>query len=221
MAQRVAMLIALTLLAGLPSTSVAADAEGSARKSRIAKSVRLKSFGSCAALVRYGRRHVRLGVGAPPPIAAPEPLLGPQPRGVPAPDGVAAPGAEDVSGDSGTNVQEAGVDEPDLVKAGRGVIFVITANRLHAVKADGLEELGSLELEGWGHQMLLDGGRLLVISQTAPYGALPTPYDGPVASGDFVPGYAAAVTQLKEIDVSDPAAMKVHATERIRGEHLS
>jgi uncharacterized secreted protein with C-terminal beta-propeller domain len=225
MAKRVAVITALTLLAGLPGTSLAVDADSSARKSRIAKSVRLKSFGSCAALVRYGRRHVRLGVGAPPPIAAPEPLLGPQPRGVPgptAPESDAAPGAEDTSGDSGTNVQEPGVDEPDLVKAARGLIFVITANRLHAVRADGLEELGSLELEGWGHQMLLDGNRLLVISQTAPYGADPTPYgDGPVPSGDFVPGFAAAVTQLKEIDVSDPAAMKVRATERIRGEHLS
>ena len=225
MAKRVAAITALMLLAAVPGTSFAVDADGSARKSRIAKSVRLKAFGSCAALVRYGRRHVRLGVGAPPPIAAPEPLFGPQPRGVPvppAPDSVAAPGAEDTSGDSGTNVQEPGVDEPDLVKAARGLIFVITANRLHAVRADGLEELGSLELEGWGHQMLLDGTRLLVISQTAPYGADPTPYgDGPVTTGDFVPGYAAAVTQLKEIDVSDPAAMKVRATERIRGEHLS
>jgi hypothetical protein len=225
MAKRVAAITALTLLAGFPSTSIAVDADSSARKSRIGKSVRLKSFGSCAALVRYGRRHVRLGVGAPPPIAFPEPLIGPQPRGMPgppAPGTVVAPGAEDLSGDSGTNVQEPGVDEPDLVKAARGMIFVITANRLHAVRADGLEEVGSLELEGWGHQMLLDGNRLLVISQTAPYGAVPTPYgDRPVASGDFVPGFADAVTQLKEIDVGDPAAMKVRATERIRGEHLS
>jgi Beta propeller domain len=212
MAQRVAVLIALTLLAGLPGTSFAVDSGSSAGKSRIAKSVRLKSFGSCAALVRYGRRHVRLGAGAPPPIAFPEPLIGPQPRGVPAP---LAPGAEDISDDSGTNVQEPGVDEPDLVKAGGGVIFVITANRLRAVKADGLEELGALELEGWGHQMLLHKGRLLVLSQTAPYG------DRAAASGDFVPGFVDAVTQLKEIDVSDPAAMKVRATERIRGEHLS
>lgn len=179
MAKLVAAVTALTLLAGFPSTSIAVDTDSSARKSRIAKSVRLKSFGSCAALVRYGRRHVRLGVGAPPPIAFPEPLIGPQPRGMPGPPTpgtVVAPGAEDLSGESGTNVQEPGVDEPDLVKAARGVIFVITANRLHAVRADGLEELGSLELEGWGHQMLLDGDRLLVISQTAPYGAVPTPY---------------------------------------------
>jgi hypothetical protein len=225
MARRVAAVIALTVLAALPATSMATDASGSAAKSRIAKKkLRLKSFGSCGALVRYGRRHVRLGVGTTPPISFPTPLAGPQPRGVPGPlppNADAAPGAEGTSGDSGTNVQEAGVDEPDLVKASRGTLFVIAGNRLLAVKADGLEELGRLELEGFGHQMLLQGNRLLVISQTAPYGELPSPYDGPVAAGDVAPGFAGSVTQITEIDVSDPAAMSVRATERIRGEHVS
>jgi hypothetical protein len=224
MARRVCVVIALTVLAALPATSVAADGAPLASKSRIAKKVRLKAFGSCGALVRYGRRHARLTVGTPPPVSFPTPLAGPQPRGVPVPPAApdAAPGAEDTSGDSGTNVQETGVDEPDLVKAGGGRIFVIAANRLHAVKADGLEELGELPLEGWGHQMLLDGNRLLVISQQTPYGVTPPgggPY--PVAAGDVAIGYPDLVTQLQEIDVSDPGAMKVVATERIRGEHVS
>jgi hypothetical protein len=140
-----------------------------------------------------------------------------------APDGRSAPGAEDAPGDSGTNVQEAGVDEPDLVKAGRGVIFVVAGNRLHAVEADGLDELGVLELEGWGHQMLLDHGRLLMISQATPFGEVPIgppTGDVPVAPSDVAAGFGDTVTQLTEIDVSDPAAMRVTATERIRGEHV-
>jgi hypothetical protein len=226
MARRALVVVVLSAFGALPAASVAADVEGSASKSRLAKKVRLKSFGSCGALVRYGRRHVRLGVGAAPPISVPAPLVGPQPRGVPmpptAPEADAAPGAGDTSGDSGTNVQEAGVDEPDLVKAGRGVIYVIAGSRLLAVRADGLEEIDRIELEGWGHQMLLEGDRLLVISQTEPYGDLPAPGGGgPVAAGDVAPGYAGAVTQLTDIDVSVPAAMTVRATERIRGEHVS
>jgi Beta propeller domain len=218
MARRAALIAALALLAAVPGASMAAEAGSASRKSRIAKSVRLKAFGSCGALVRYGRRHARGGVGAAPPISLPTPLLGPQPRPpvVPlAPDGRSAPGAEDAPGDSGTNVQEAGVDEPDLVKASRDLIFVVAGNRLHAVKADGLELLGTLPLEGWGHQLLLRDERLLMISQATPYG------DPPVASGDVVIGSDDTVTELTEIDVSDPAAMKVTATERIRGQHVS
>ena len=226
MARRALVVVALAVFATLPAASVAADGGGSASKSRIAKKLRLRSFGSCGALVRYGRRHVRLGVGTAPPISFPTPLAGPLPRGAPvppfAPGAEAAPGAGDLSGDSGTNVQEAGVDEPDLVKAGLGVIYVIAGNRLLAVRAGGLDEIDRIELGGWGHQMLLRGNHLLVISQTAPYGDLPSPYGGgPVAAGGFAPGYAGAVTQLTDIDVSVPTAMSVRATERIRGEHVS
>src|SRR5687768_7574425 len=227
MAQRAAALAALMLLGALPAASVAESAADSATKTRVAKKVRLKSFGSCGALVRYGRRHVRLAAGAPPPVSFPAPLVGPMPRGAPlppfAPDAEAGGGAEETSGDSGTNVQEPGVDEPDLVKASREHIFVIAGGRLHAVKADGLEELGELPLDGWGHQLFLDGDRLLVISQTAPYGdtAPGVPYGDAPVGVDIAPGSVDIVTELREIDVSDPAAMRVVATERIRGEHVS
>ena len=118
MATRVALIAALGLLAALPASSIAADADSAGKKTRIAKSVRLKAFGSCGALVRYGRRHARggIGVGPPAPMGIPQPLGRPGPR---APDSLSAPRAlEETSGDSGTNVQEAGVDEPDLVKTG-------------------------------------------------------------------------------------------------------
>ena len=226
MARRAAVIAVLTLFAAVPCTSTAAEADSASRKSRIAKSVRLKAFGSCAALVRYGRRHARGGVGAPrPPMSLPEPLLAPRPSPLPAPtapDEQSAPGSDLPPGESGTNVQEAGVDEPDLVKAAHGVIFVVADNRLHAVKGEGLELLGTLELEGWGHQMLVRDGRLLMLSQATPYGDVPVPRgDVPVTDGAIGVGLGETVTELTEIDVSDPTAMKVTATERIRGEHVS
>jgi uncharacterized secreted protein with C-terminal beta-propeller domain len=214
--------VALVALALAPAVSVASagDAEAAAKKrQRLAKQVQLKAFGSCKGIMRYGRRHARQGPGAaaPPIVDLPIPLTGepiPVPPVAPMPirRDATAPESQSGSGDSGTNVQEVGVDEPDVVKAGGGRIFVVAGEQLHAVGADHLKLLGSLGLEGFGHQLLLDGERLLVISQT---GALE---DG---GGRILPSYEEEVTQLTEIDVSDPAAMRVLRTERIRGRHVS
>lgn len=219
-----AALLVLLSLALAPAASVAADGDADAaanKRQRLAKQVRLKAFGSCKGLVRYGRRHARQGPGAegPPEPGLPMPLIGAPPPmvepdiGVPqAPAPIRREAAETVPDDSGTNVQEAGVDEPDLAKAGGGRIFVVAGEKLLAVDAGGLSLLGSLPLEGFGHQLLLRGDRLLVISQT---GALES------GGGRIVPGYQDEVTQLTEVDVSDPAAMRVLRTERIRGRHVS
>jgi Beta propeller domain len=222
---RLAAALALLALALAPAASLAAegDADAAAKKrQRLAKQLRLKAFGSCTGLVRYGRRHARQGPGAlePPAADLPAPLIGAPPptpapgvpEPLPAPVPIRRDAAETGSEDSGTNVQELGVDEPDLVKAGGGHIFVVAGERLHAVDAGGLGLLGSLPLEGFGHQLLLDGERLLVISQT---GALDS--DG----GRILPSYGDEVTQLTEVDVSSPAAMRVLRTERIRGRHVS
>jgi Beta propeller domain len=182
---------------------------------RLGRKVRLRAFPSCAALVRYGRSRVRRGPGAvPPPPAAPVPMplvRGPAPGAevvAPAPMGGSV--EEDASG---TNVQEAGVDEPDIVKTGGSHIFAMAGGRLHALHVDGPRLLGSLALPGYGHELLLRGDRLLVISHDAPAIAEPRLVDPFLAD----PG----VTVLTEIDVKDPAAMRVVRTERIRGVHVS
>jgi hypothetical protein len=89
---------------------------------------------------------------------------------------------------------------------------VVAGERLLAVGADGLNLLGTLPRDGLGNQLLLDGERLLVISQTGPL-------EG--GGGRILPSYEGEVTQLTEIDVTDPAAMRVLRTERIRGRHVS
>ena len=123
------MVTALAALAAVvPAAAMAAPATDA--RTRAAKKVRLQAFASCPQLVRYGRLHARRGSGAlpAPAVGAPEPLSGPLPPlppGTP-PTPVAAPerALDDSSDSSGTNVQEAGVDEPDLVKAARGRVFV-------------------------------------------------------------------------------------------------
>jgi hypothetical protein len=186
--------------------------------------VRLKSFGSCAALVRYGRATVRRDPGALPPPPSP-PVVMPLRRVTPGAEALteapgAAPPAAPVAeeGASGTNVQEAGVDEPDIVKTARARIFAIGAGRLHAVHPDGPRLLGSLELEGYGHELLLRGDRLLAISHDTPAAAPPAGGDPRLAEPLVVDQ---GVTVLTEVDVSDPAAMRVVRTERIRGTHVS
>jgi Beta propeller domain len=218
------IVLAVAVLAALGAAPAAGGVEARDAQKRVkAGKVRLKSFGSCAALVRYGRANVRRGPGAMAPPPSP-PVVTPVNRVTPdapqalteAPAPEAAPGAEE--GASGTNVQEAGVDEPDIVKTAASRIFAIAAGRLHAVHPDGPRLLGSLELEGYGHELLLRGDRLLAISHDTPASAPPAGGDPRLAEPLIVDQ---GVTVLTEVDVSDPAAMRVVRTERIRGTHVS
>ena len=68
---------------------------------------------------------------------------------------------------STTNDQEPGVEEPDIVKTDGSRIFAVEQGTLYAVAAGPAPRLeGSLSLgsAGSGAQLLLRGGRLLVIS---------------------------------------------------------
>src|ERR687896_921176 len=169
------IVLAAVVLAALGAAPAVGGFEAQSAQKRVTKAgkVRLKSFGSCAALVRYGRANVPRGPGALPPPPSP-PVFMPLRRVNPGAEalteapGAAPPAAED--GSSGTNVQEAGVDEPDVVKTAGSRIFAVGSGRLHALDADGPRLLGSLDLDGWGHELFLRGDRLLAISHDAPVG---------------------------------------------------
>jgi Beta propeller domain len=210
--RRIALAAALLAALGAAPAAGGIEAHDGQKRLKVGK-VRLKAFGSCAALVRYGRANVRRGPGAMPPPPSP-PVFMPLRRVNPGAEVVApAPMAEEDS--SGTNVQEVGVDEADIVKTAGSRIFAVAGSRLHAVHADGPGLIGSLELPGYGHELLLRGNRLLAISHDAPADVGPQPLLETRIVAD--PG----VTVLTEVDVSDPAAMRVVRTERIRGVHVS
>src|SRR4051812_33533539 len=118
-ARLAALLVASALLAG---AALAPAADGRARTPR------LKAFRSCAGLISYARRHV------PPPRVGPFPL---PPR---APFPVSGGGEDGGGGGAGggsstTNVQEEGVDEPDIVKSDGSTVYALTGQSLHAVDA--------------------------------------------------------------------------------------
>jgi uncharacterized secreted protein with C-terminal beta-propeller domain len=178
----------LRLLAVAALLTLAVTAAPAAAKPRAAK--RLKAFGSCQALIGYAGRHV-----PPAPVRRDlPPSTGPV---VPEQDGT-APAPVSTGGDdsSQTNVQEAGVDEPDTVKTDGETIFVLANGMLHAVAArsPAPELLDTLELEqGWDATMLLRRGRALLLG------------GGPLGA------------RMTEVDVSDPRHMVVVRTEDVDG----
>ena len=166
-----AVVLLIAMLAG------AAAAEGRPQAAK-----RIHTFGSCDALIAYAKRHVR--TVSRPRIPRLEALRDTAPA-------VGAPGDT-----SQTNVQEAGVDEPDIVETGGRVIWALAGGRLNAIdaRAGTPALLSSLDLSSHAPEsMFLSGDRLLVLG-----------------SG----GHGAHFTQ---IDVTDPAKPVVMRTEMVEG----
>ena len=123
---------------------------------------------------------------------------------------------------STTNVQEAGVDEPDIVKTDGTRILAMAQGVLYYVDVSGdtPELTGSLRLDdGWAQEMLLAGDRLLVMSHT-------NQWDVPVRLAPDIwnpeiPYYGSGISVLSEIDISDPENMRVVKTLLVDGSYLS
>jgi hypothetical protein len=184
-----------------------------------AKNPRLHHFGSCASLSAYTRAHAgptgptrKEDAPAVPPTAAPAPTPSTS-------QGTAGAGSAAPVDASGTNVQEEGIDEPDIVKSDGTTLFTAVDGQLRAIdeRADQPKILSSLPLEGNNAQLLEHDGRLLVISSN--FTPVPeTPMPGPVAvdtagvATAVAPGSAA--TTLTEVDARDPSNMRVVRTMR-------
>ena len=75
---------------------------------------------------------------------------------------------------SGTNVQEAGVDEADIIKTDGRRIVAMSAGRLVVVDAARREILGSVRLAaGESAELFLHGDSLLAIQQNSGHGGDP------------------------------------------------
>lgn len=181
-----------------------------------AKASSLPAFGSCAELLDYARRNaLRLvgpyGLEGYGPYRDVLPVEEAAPAEPPAEAG-GADGSAPSPSPTGTNVQEEGVDEADIVKAAGGIVFAIAQGRIQAVDTNGDEPrlVGSLTLPdgAWGGQLLLSGDRLLLVG--GGFG-----FVEPLPATDIMP--APTGTTLTEIDVSDPAAMQLLKSVTIDG----
>jgi hypothetical protein len=72
---------------------------------------------------------------------------------------------------SGTNVQEVGVDEGDIVETDGEYVYVAGTDGLRIVSVDDVDVVAEPELPQGSHQMLLDGDRLVVV--TSSWGGAP------------------------------------------------
>ena len=129
----------------------------------------LESFGSCDELLTWVRAAAMEEVG---PYGLPYNTVSDMPTvGTPAPDGQPQP-QQQASGRlpgtvSSTNVQEAGVDEPDLLKVDDRALFILTSEALHAVgHGGGPQLLSSTQIaspEVRPHSLLLDNHIAVVL----------------------------------------------------------
>jgi hypothetical protein len=174
---------------------------------------RLRAFDGCPSLLDYLKRQAL-------PLVGPYGLQG---GAIGIPVGAArdaAPGAKAGTDDdfSGTNVQEEGVDEPDMVKTDGRTLFVASGGRISAVdvRSGRPRTLGTLSLDkGWTHELLLHGNRLLVLSQGTPG---PIPID---ARAGIRPWPYPAKATIAEVDVGDPTRMKLLRTLELDGGYLT
>lgn len=95
-------------------------------------------------------------------------------------------GADDYSG---TNIQEAGVDESDLVKNNGSHIYVLDQSTVHIASASPLAEVTTVELDSYGDSLYLyrdevtGKNRLVALSQEYIYYPMPLMMDTPVSGG--------------------------------------
>jgi hypothetical protein len=161
---------------------------------------RLVAFRSCGELLGYARAQAASLVG-PYGLGG-----GIAVRGGALPSSAAAAAPQQGVDYSGTNVQEQGVDEPDIVKTDGETIFTVADGRLESVDVRGPKPrlLDTLTLDaGWSHELLLSGDRLLVLSRGG-YWAQPLP----ALAARLVP-WAPSQSVVAEVDVSDPKALRV------------
>jgi len=131
-------------------------------------------------------------------------------------------GAPVGNGATGTNVQEAGVDEPDIAKTDGSLTYVVRGHSLVVtdVSGDAPRVLSRLDLtrELYGAEMLLVGDRLVLIASGYSYGR-----GGPFAVDRMLPSYHGGShhTRIGIVDVSDPASPRLETQRTVEGGSLS
>jgi uncharacterized secreted protein with C-terminal beta-propeller domain len=135
-------------------------------------------------------------------------------------------------GATGTNVQEVGVDEPDLMKSVDGRVVAVRGDRLHVldVTGDAPRPLGGVDLpEGAASELLLSGDRALVLGSA--WAAMP--YPGPNAddavaepapdrmASSTMPAAGSSAAVLTVVDLADPTSPAVVHSVEIEGGYVS
>jgi uncharacterized secreted protein with C-terminal beta-propeller domain len=210
---------ALVLGSAVLATTVVAGAavQPSATGAAAAPSTRLVAFHSCGDFLGYVKARTTPLVGAYGlGVTAKGP--GPVPAVPTAAAGARESGPQEGVDYSGTNVQEQGVDEPDIVKTDGTTLYAVANGKLDAVDVSAGKPrlLDTLKLDGgWSHELLLHGDRLIVLSRGG-YWIEPMP----AVAARMMP-FRPSQSVLTEVDVSDPKALRVVRTLTLDGSYLT
>ena len=159
-----------------------------------------------------------------------------------------ASGSDGADGDgefTGTNVQIAGIDEPDIVKTdGRRILAVSEGVLSHVDISAGTPVLtDQLVLPtGWGHELFFSGDRAFLITNSGWGVAMPvdvatsdatTTDGGGDAEADFATeaavsdepiaphGGSSPAAEIVEVDLSDPNDLRIVTSLQVEGQYLS
>jgi uncharacterized secreted protein with C-terminal beta-propeller domain len=121
------------------------------------------------------------------------------------------------SGPTGTNLQEQGVDEPDVAKTSGDLLLAVAHNRLQVLRAGATPTLLSstpLGREAWGGELLVDGDRVLVIlPQGGGFRAQ--------AVSSSMPYGGSGTVRLVLLDIAEPERPRVLEELQLDGRYLS
>jgi uncharacterized secreted protein with C-terminal beta-propeller domain len=138
-----------------------------------------------------------------------------------APKAEASTAAPDVA-HSDTNVQEAGIDEPDSVKTDGHTVFQVVNGKVFAVSAgDNPTLIGSIAIDG-ASEMLRIADKLIVVSPGGGVYATDVARPEGFAAPNSAPyGGGQLQSRFTVVDVSNPKAMKVTGHLDVDGSYIS
>lgn len=122
-----------------------------------------------------------------------------------------------------TNLQVSGVDEPDFVKNDATRLFVLTGRTLYVQKswpAHELATVGTLQIEGWPREMLLDErDRIVVFSDVTP--GVSRDRWSANCWGESCPVPRGTTTKITVVDVSELSEPKLLREDYLPGAYRS
>ncbi len=137
-----------------------------------------------------------------------------------------APADEGETSETGTNVQERGVDESDIVKTDGAYLYVLRPQSLLIAELaeDGPPvEVGRLEFQDWAHrqELLIGAGKAIVVRQLEDAVSRFIPEVGDIARPSWVPERIRPQSEILEIDIDNAASPRLLRELNLDGQFVS
>ncbi len=137
-----------------------------------------------------------------------------------------APADQGEISDTGTNVQERGVDESDIVKTDGDYFYILRPQSLLIAELaeDGPPvEVGRLEFQDWARrqELLIGAGKAIVVRQLEDAVSRFLPEVGDIARPSWVPERIRPQSEILEIDIASAASPRLLRELNLDGQFVS